>query len=160
MRAFLLLMAAWFSFVPLAASCTADPMPEKAEIAPEKGTPEPQKDESPMKAVISVGGKRFTADIEDTETGRAFLEKLPMTLEMAELNGNEKYCYGVSLPRNDQYCGSIAAGDIMLYSGNCIVLFYGPAGGFSYTRIGRIADVAGLADALGEGSVSVRFEKP
>ena len=47
----------------------------------------------------------------------------------------------------------------MLYSGDCVVLFYGTAGGYSYTRIGKIADVSGLAAALGTGSVSVKFEK-
>lgn len=49
------------------------------------------------------------------------------------------------------------AGDIMLYSGNCIVLFYGPAGGYSYTRIGRLQSAAGLAAALGSGTVTVVF---
>jgi hypothetical protein len=85
--------------------------------------------------------------------------KLPLTLEMTELNGNEKYCYGVSLPRNDKHYDQIEAGDLMLYSGDCIVLFYGSAGGYNYTRIGKVADVAGLADALGNGSVNVKFEK-
>lgn len=112
-----------------------------------------------MKVKITAGGRSFTAGIEDSETGKGFLGKLPLTLEMSELNGNKKYCYGVSLPRNDKRYDSIAAGDLMLYSGNCIVVFYGPAGGYNYTRIGKIADVTGLADALGAGSVSVKFEK-
>ncbi len=115
--------------------------------------------ESAMKVKITAGGKSFTADIEDSETGKAFLGKLPMTLEMSELNGNEKYCYGVSLPKDDKHYANIQAGDLMLYSGDCIVLFYGTAGGYSYTRIGKIADVTGLADSLGKGSVSVKFEK-
>ena len=112
-----------------------------------------------MTIKMTVGGKVFKADIENSETGKAFLEKLPLTLEMSELNGNEKYCYGVSLPRADKYYNSIAAGDLMLYSGNCIVLFYGPAGGYSYTRIGKLQDISGLSSALGSGSVTVKFER-
>ncbi|MBQ9889244.1 MAG: NAD(P)H-dependent oxidoreductase [Bacteroidales bacterium] len=112
-----------------------------------------------MKVKITAGGKSFTAAIEDSETGNAFMGKLPMTLEMSELNGNEKYCYGVSLPNNDKRYDSIEAGDLMLYSGNCIVLFYGSAGGYNYTRIGKISDVTGLSNAVGSGSVTVKFEK-
>ena len=112
-----------------------------------------------MKVTITIAGKSFAADIEDSGTGRAFIGKLPLTLEMSELNGNEKYCYGVSLPSDDKFYSSIQAGDLMLYSGNCIVLFYGSAGGYSYTRIGKISDVTGLANALGSGSVAVKFEK-
>lgn len=129
--------------------------------------PEPLQKEQPedkptqqtgtMTITITVGSQVFKADIEDTETGRAFLGKLPLTLDMSELNGNEKYCYGVSLPKDDKYYNSIAAGDLMLYSGNCIVLFYGPAGGYSYTRIGKLASTEGLRDALGTGSVKVSF---
>lgn len=117
------------------------------------------KEEISMIVRITVGGKAFSAEIEDSQTGKAFLEKLPLTLDMSELNGNEKYCYGVSLPRDDRYYDSIVPGDLMLYSGDCLVLFYGAAGGFSYTRIGKITDTAGLAEAVGKGSVTVRFEK-
>lgn len=117
------------------------------------------KGQTNMKVSIIAGGRSFIADIEESETGRAFFEKLPLTLDMSELNGNEKYCYGISLPGNEKRYDSIAAGDLMLYSGNCIVLFYGSAGGFNYCRIGKIADVSGLADALGKGNVSVKFDK-
>ena len=117
-----------------------------------------QQEES-MTIRITVGGRSFRADIDDTETGRAFIAKLPVTLDMSELNGNEKYCYGVALPRSDRYFDTISAGDLMLYSGNCVVLFYGPAGGYSYTRIGRLQSVDGLAAALGRGSATVTFEK-
>ena len=113
--------------------------------------------EEPMTINITVGGKTFTATIEATETGKAFVAKLPLTLDMSELNGNEKYCYGVTLPRADKYFSTIAAGDLMLYSGNCVVLFYGSAGGYSYTRIGKLASTAGLKEALGSGSVTVTF---
>ena len=118
-----------------------------------------QNKETAMKVTITAGGKTFIADIENSETGKAFWNKLPMTLDMSELNGNEKYCYGVSLPRNDQQYNRIDSGDLMLYSGDCVVLFYGSAGGYSYTRIGKIAEVTGLKDALGKGNVSVKFEK-
>lgn len=47
----------------------------------------------------------------------------------------------------------------MLYSGDCIVLFYGAAGGYSYTRIGKLSSTDGLKAALGTGSVKVSFEK-
>ena len=122
-------------------------------------TSETDNEKTLVKVRTTVGGKSFTADIEDSETGKAFIGKLPMTLEMSELNGNEKYCYGVSLPRNDKRYDRIEAGDIMLYSGDCIVLFYGSAGGYSYTRIGKIADTSGLASSLGNGKITVRFEK-
>jgi len=64
--------------------------------------------------VVSVGESRFAAKVANTETGRAFLEKLPLTISMAELNGNEKYAYGVSLPTSAQHYNTIEAGDLML----------------------------------------------
>ena len=116
-------------------------------------------DEAESRAIsVSVGGKRFAAVVENTATGRAFLEKLPLTISMNELNGNEKYCYGVTLPTNASHCDAIAAGDLMLYGSDCLVRFYGAAGGYSYTRIGRLVSTDGLADALGSGEATVTFE--
>ena len=115
---------------------------------------------SEMEINIKVGGKTFVAEIEDTETGRAFVSRLPMTLSMSELNGNEKYYYlDESLPTASQYYSTINAGDLMLYGNTCIVLFYGQAGGYSYTRLGKLKSTERLASAVGSGSVSVTFSK-
>ena len=111
-----------------------------------------------MQVSVTVGSSTFLADIEDSETGRAFIAKLPLTLNMSELNGNEKYCYGVELPTASQYYSTINAGDLMLYGSNCVVLFYGTAGGYSYTRIGKLTSTDGLASALGSGAATVKFE--
>ena len=108
---------------------------------------------------VKVGGTNFVAKVEDTATGRAFMEKLPLTLDMAELNGNEKYCYGVTLPTAAQYCDRIEPGDLMLYGSDCLVLFYGTAGGYSYMRIGKLTSTDGLAKAVGKGAATVTFEK-
>ena len=116
--------------------------------------------ESPMTEIrITVGGRTFAADIEDSETGRAFVGLLPLTLDMSELNGNEKYYYlDTTLPTRPQHYDAIEPGDLMLYGNSCVVLFYGPAGGYSYTRLGRLRQTDGLAEAVGHGSVSVTFE--
>lgn len=92
-------------------ACTPAPLPSKEAQVP-KAVEEPldnDKEENTMRILITVGDKTFKADIENTETGKAFIGKLPLALDMSELNGNEKYCYGVSLPRDDKYFESIAA---------------------------------------------------
>jgi hypothetical protein len=107
---------------------------------------------------ISIGNQTFTAELEDSEAAEAFREKLPLTLDMNELNGNEKYAYGVTLPSHAEAVGSIQSGDLMLYGDDCLVLFYDSfSTGYSYTRIGRITDPDGLADAVGNGNIRVRF---
>lgn len=161
----LILLSALLICFP-AMSCAPEPVPDQTEeiqAEPENNETETAESETQsqesMIIKIVVGDKVFNAEIEDSETGKAFLGKLPLTLNMSELNGNEKYCYGVPLPKADKYFSSISAGDLMLYSGNCVVLFYGSAGGYNYTRIGKLKSIDGLAAALGNGSVSVKFEQ-
>lgn len=109
---------------------------------------------------IIIGNKEFSATLYDTTSAQAFAKLLPMTLSMSELNGNEKYKYlSTALPTNSESVGTINAGDIMLYGDNCIVLFYKSfTTRYSYTRIGKIENVAGLQQAVGSGSVSVTFQ--
>ncbi|MDE5575877.1 MAG: hypothetical protein K2J11_00625 [Oscillospiraceae bacterium] len=113
------------------------------------------------KVKITVGDKSFTAVLYDNETADAFAEMLPMTLDMSELNGNEKYFYlSDNLPTASERPDKINTGDIMLYGSGCIVLFYDTFNtSYSYTRIGYTEDASGLANALGKGGVSVKFEK-
>ena len=82
-----------------------------------------------------------------------------MTVNMSELNGNEKYYYMPdSLSMRSETPGQIQAGDLMLFGSDCLVLFYETfSTSYSYTPLGRI-DRPGLAEAVGRGRVEVTFE--
>jgi hypothetical protein len=108
---------------------------------------------------IQIGGKNFIAVLYDNPSVKALSARLPLTLTMSELNGNEKYFYFQErLPSNPQWVGSIKSGDLMLYGTDCLVLFYKSfSTSYSYTGLGYIEDISGLAEALGSGSVVVAF---
>lgn len=113
------------------------------------------------KISIRVNSKTFTATLLDNNSAKAFLEILPLTINMIELNGNEKYFdLPQSLPTNSSNPRTIQNGDLMLYGSRTLVLFYKTfSTSYSYTRLGRIDDTSGLAAALGSGNVTVTFEK-
>ncbi|CVK19298.1 hypothetical protein SPSPH_026470 [Sporomusa sphaeroides DSM 2875] len=111
---------------------------------------------------IRVGNKNFRATLYDNDSTRALTAKLPLTLNMDELNGNEKfYFFPEKFPTNSEQGGSIKTGDLMLYGSDCLVLFYKNfSTSYSYTRLGYVEDANGLAAALGSGSVQVTFSAP
>ena len=65
---------------------------------------------------------------------------------------------GFDLPRNDRQT-TTQAGDIVLYAGDQIVVFYG-SNSWAYTRLGRITDQTAedLAHLLGNGDVTLTIE--
>ena len=85
---------------------TQEPSPEPTkESAPEPETPAAPNENQ---ITVSVNGQDFTATLEDNETAKAFYAMLPLTLEMDELNGNEKYYFlDESLPGNHRQIGQI-----------------------------------------------------
>ena len=113
-----------------------------------------------MKLKITIGTNTFTATVHNNATATAFIAKLPLTINMTELNGNEKYFdLPNNLPTNASKPGTIQTGDIMLYGSNTLVLFYETfSTSYNYTRIGRIDNPSGLADALGSANKTVKFE--
>lgn len=107
---------------------------------------------------IRVNDETFHVELEDNQAAEAFRKKLPMTLNMHELNGNEKYAYHISLPADSTEPGTIRTGDLMLFGSDCLVLFYDTfETSYSYTRIGHVTNPKGLADAVGNGSVKIVF---
>lgn len=135
---------------------------EKSEGAENSGSEnyETPSDSTSMK--ITINGMEFEAAMAKTEAAKEFYELLPMNLSMSELNGNEKYCYlnGKSFTTSSERPGTFYAGDIMLYGSNCVVIFYETfRSSYSYTRIARIENASGLAEALGSGGVEVAFGK-
>jgi hypothetical protein len=109
---------------------------------------------------IKIGSKEFTATLLNNTTATAFKARLPMTVVMNELNGNEKlHNFSSNLPANASNPRTIQTGDLMLYGSNTLVLFYKTfSTPYSYTRLGHIDDVSGLAEAAGTGNVTVTFK--
>lgn len=109
---------------------------------------------------IKVGSQTFTATLLDNNSAKAFKKMLPLTINMIELNANEKY-YDLpkSLPTNLSNPGTIKNGNLMLYGSKTLVLFYKTfCTSYSYTKLGSVDDVTGLVSALGSGNVTVTFE--
>jgi hypothetical protein len=112
------------------------------------------------KIKITTGTASFITTTNDNSTAKAFIDLLPMTISMSELNGNEKYHFlSNNLPSAPENPSIIHAGDLMLYGSNCIVLFYETFNtSYSYTKIGVIDNPSGLKSALGSGNPTVTFE--
>ena len=112
-----------------------------------------------MKMTVQVGESTFTATLEDNAAVDALVEMMengPVTVQMSDYAGFEKVgALGISLPTNNSQT-TTQAGDIVLYQGNQIVLFYG-SNSWSYTRLGKIDDLTGWSEALGSGDVLVTF---
>lgn len=108
---------------------------------------------------VQVGDVVFSATLEENEAVSALVEMMresPVVIQMSDYSGFEKVGpLGTSLPVNNSQT-TTQAGDIVLYNGNQIVIFYG-SNSWSYTRLGRIDDLTGWEDALGSGDVTVIF---
>ena len=107
---------------------------------------------------LLIGEKEVAVQWEDNESVAALRELAadgPLTISMSMYGGFEQVGpVGASLPRSDVQTVT-EAGDIVLYSGNQIVIFYG-SNSWSYTRLGRITDhTLDLEKLLGNGDVEI-----
>lgn len=105
---------------------------------------------------ITVNGYSFSATMEDNTASRALLDMLPLTISMSDYSGFEKVgSLGTSLPTSNAQT-TTQAGDVVLYNGSQIVIFYG-SNSWSYTPLAHVDDLTGWAVALGSGDVTVTF---
>ncbi|QWU13775.1 hypothetical protein SAMN04487895_1013 [Paenibacillus sophorae] len=140
---------------------TEQPSASPTENATAETRDNETKENSVISINITVGSSTFTATLNDNETAKALVAQFPMTLQMNEHNGLEKY-YDLSedLPAaSTERPATIHAGDIMGWSGNTLVLFYethsNSNGG--YVPLGRVDNPSNLASALGSGNVQVTW---
>lgn len=108
---------------------------------------------------IKVGDRVFSVTLYDNPSTQALIRLLPLTLDMSEMNGNEKYFFlQDDLPTDSENVGSIREGDFMLYGNNCLVLFYKDfSTSYRYTPLGRLNNPEGFAEAVGSGDIAVEF---
>lgn len=132
-----------------------------ADITVEKETSDEESEEEAIMQkntfYVSVGEKVFSATFADNSGAQALKELLAdgdITIRMSDYGGFEKVgSLGQSLPTENSQT-TTQAGDIVLYQGSQIVIFYG-SNSWSYTRLGKIDDLAGWQEALGNGDVAV-----
>ena len=106
---------------------------------------------------LTMEGVTFPATFADNQGAEALADLLtdgPLTLSLEDYGGFEKVgSLGQSLPTSNTHM-STQSGDIVLYQGKQIVLFYG-SNAWSYTRLGQVTDLTGWQEALGHGDVTV-----
>ena len=81
-------------------------------LVPSAGAASVQPEE--LRMWLTVGERRFAITLTDNAAARAFAAQLPLTLDMSELNGNEKHAeLPKALPANASRPGTIRNGDLM-----------------------------------------------
>lgn len=108
---------------------------------------------------MMIGDTEVSVDWENNESAEALKDlcaEEPLVIQMSMYGGFEQVgSIGTRLPSDDEQT-STSAGDIVLYSSNQIVVFYG-SNSWAYTRLGHITDqdAAGMTDLLGNGDVTI-----
>lgn len=165
-------MAKWIKvicavlFICMLTACGSTDSKENADSnletdATETETTEVETADMNNKMYIEIGDYTFTATLEDNKAVAellAMIEEGPVRLELEDYSGFEKVGpLGKNLTRCDKQT-TTESGDIVLYNGNNIVIFYG-SNSWSYTRIGKVDNLTDWEKALGTGDVTVNFRK-
>ena len=112
-----------------------------------------------MSLQMTIGSTPVAVSWEDNEAVQALKElcrNQPLTIAMSMYGGFEQVgSIGTNLPANDVQT-TTSAGDIVLYSGNQMVVFYG-SNSWAYTRLGHITDQSadGMAQLLSNGDTTI-----
>lgn len=120
-------------------------------------------DEKMDTVYIKVNNQILDVELENNLATKELKEKLKdrdIVIEAHDYGGFEKIGnLGFSLPREDTNI-TTSAGDIVLYQGNQISIFYN-SNTWNYTRLGRIQDIKTneLKNILGNGDIIVTFSQ-
>ncbi|MBR6211281.1 MAG: hypothetical protein IKQ81_09040 [Clostridiales bacterium] len=115
-----------------------------------------------MELIMKIDGTEVSVAWENNESVDAIRELAAsggLEINMSMYGGFEQVgSIGQSIPSSDEQT-TTEAGDIVLYSGNQVVVFYG-SNSWAYTRLGRITDKTEqeLAEMLGKENVVLSFE--
>ena len=121
--------------------------------------PSEHADEKTFELQMTIGNTPVSVDWEDNEAVEALKDlcrNQPLTIQMSMYGGFEQVgSIGTALPQNDMRT-TTSAGDIVLYSGDQMVVFYG-FNSWAYTRLGHITDKSAedMADLLSNGDTVI-----
>ena len=107
---------------------------------------------------LSIDGKEMPVTWEDNTSVNELKEICPLKVDMSMYGGFEQVgSIGQSISRDDKQI-TTEFGDIVLYSGNQIVVFYG-SNSWAYTKLGHIGlSEEELTKLLGNGDVVLEIK--
>lgn len=109
---------------------------------------------------LAVGQHDFSLRLANNETATALMDLLPLQLNMQAMEHEKYFFFDRQFPVSSYQPIDLAAGDVMLYGSNCLVIFYEDfTTSYSYTRIGWIDEPLALATALGTGPIKIELTK-
>ena len=112
------------------------------------------------KIKLIIGTKVFVGTLFENETAKEFKRMLPISLNMSDLNKNEKYFHFSKNFSMDKFSPKmINSGDLMLWNDNSLVLFYETfSTNYQYTKVGKIDNPNMLAQTLGSDDIKITFD--
>lgn len=112
------------------------------------------------KIKVIIGTKVFVATLFENETAKEFKRMLPISLNMSDLNKNEKYFHFSKNFSMDKFSPKmINSGDLMLWNDNSLVLLYETfSTNYQYTKVGKIDNPNMLAQTLGSDDIKITFD--
>ena len=119
-----------------------------------------QEEQQVKTITMTINNQQRQVNLYQNDTVESLINRLPLTIQMKELHGNEKYHYlDFQLPPTNESIDQIESGDLMLFGNNCLVLFYESfTTPYQYTRIGYIDNIKDLKGLVGNKDVNVTFE--
>ena len=158
----LLLLIVLCGCAAVSSACGSSDSSSGSKISAENSSQQKEVTEmSDNKLKISVNGTELTATLEDNSSAQALTELLKqgdITIDMSDYGNFEKVGdLPQSLPTNDESI-TTAAGDIILYQGNKITIYYAE-NTWDFTKLGHIDNITQqeLKAILGDGDVTVTF---
>jgi hypothetical protein len=116
--------------------------------------------EGTMNITVTIGGTEHATQFDDAAAVREVASLFPLSVNMREWAANKEYYAGLAktIRSTAPAATAIAAGDIMLYSGRSLVIFYGDSANTSgYIKLGSIADAKNLKATLDKAKENVSF---
>ena len=134
-------------------AATEQPAPTEEASVPAETSPTEE-----LTMMLKIDDTEIAVRWEDNESVEALkdlIREAPLTINMSMYGGFEQVgSLGMSLPRNDVQT-TTEAGDIVLYSGNQIVVFY-DSNSWAYTKLGHVElSAAEMSDLLSHGDVTI-----
>ena len=155
------LLACLCLFLILLSGCSNNKEKEKRETDPTE-TVEIDNDEEGFAMKLTISNTEVPVTWEDNDSVRAIMDMVseqPLNIQMSMYGGFEQVGeLGQSIVRDDKQTVT-GSGDIVLYSGNSIVIFYG-SNSWAYTRLGHIDLSEGqIRDLLGNEDVRITISR-